>query len=103
MWPAKVELLIQLAKTLRCLEPAGVEKAELSLQSRGYNRIIIDKIKVPGWHYEVSTEGEYKSLKIGSANEYVRNEQHYTITYHIENAINFFKDHSEFYFNLIGA
>ena len=28
--------------------------------------------------------------------------QQFIITYHIENAINFFKDHSEFYFNLIG-
>ncbi len=82
--------------------PGGTERSEMPLRSGGYNRIIIDKIKVPGWHYEVSNEGEYKSIKIGSADQYVRNEQHYIISYHVENAINFFKDHSEFYFNLIG-
>ncbi|MEP7252315.1 MAG: DUF2207 domain-containing protein [Ginsengibacter sp.] len=82
--------------------PEGAEKAKRDLQSNGYNRIVIDDIKVPGWKYEVSNSGDYKSIKIGSANEYVRNDQQFVITYHIENAINFFKDHSEFYFNLIG-
>ena len=82
--------------------PAGTEKASLPLQSGGYNRIIIEDIKVPGWKYKVSNEGDYKTIKIGSADEYVRNDQQFIITYHIINAINFFKDHSEFYFNVIG-
>ena len=32
----------------------------------------------------------------------VEGEQQYIITYRVLNAINFFEDHSEFYFNLIG-
>lgn len=82
--------------------PQGADKAEMPLQSGGYNRIMIEDIKVPGWKYEINNEGNYKSIKIGSADEYVRNDQQFTISYHVENAINFFKDHSEFYFNIIG-
>ncbi|MEO8569114.1 MAG: DUF2207 domain-containing protein [Ginsengibacter sp.] len=82
--------------------PAGTEKASMPLQSGGYNRVIIEDIKVPGWRYDVSNEGDYKSIKIGSADEYVRDDQQFIITYRIINAINFFKDHSEFYFNVIG-
>ncbi len=82
--------------------PEGANRASMPLQADGYNRIIIDNINVPGWKYAVINEGDYKSIKIGSANEYIRNDQQFIITYHIENAINFFKDHSEFYFNLVG-
>ncbi len=82
--------------------PAGTEKASLPLQSGGYNRTTIEDIKVPGWKYEVSNEGDYKSIKIGSADEYIRDDQQFIITYHVLNTINFFKDHSEFYFNIIG-
>ncbi len=80
----------------------GTEKAERQLESDGYTRTIVDNIKVPGWDYDVSTDGDYKSIKIGSANKYVDGDQQYIITYRILNAINFFKDHSELYFNVIG-
>ncbi len=82
--------------------PKGVQQAERALQSGGYNRTMIEDITVPGRNYEVSTEGDYKSIKIGSADKYVDGDQEYVITYHVLNAINFFKDHSELYFNLIG-
>ena len=82
--------------------PDGVDKARMPMQSGGYNRIIIENIKVPGWKYEVRNEGDFKSIKIGSADKYIRSDQQFIITYHVENAINFFKNHSEFYFNLIG-
>jgi uncharacterized membrane protein len=82
--------------------PEGVETASLPLQSGGYNRVIIEDIEVPGWNYEVSNEGDYELIKIGSADKYIRNDQQFIITYHVLNAINFFKDHSEFYFNIIG-
>lgn len=82
--------------------PAGTEKADRALTSGGYTRTIIENIKVPGWNYEVSDDGNYKSIKIGSANKYVDGDQQYLISYRILNAINFFKDHSEFYFNVIG-
>lgn len=82
---------------------AGKEKAKTPLQSGGYNRIIIENIKVPDWKYEVSNNGDYKAIKIGSADQYINNDQQFVISYHILNAINFFNDHAEFYFNLIGT
>lgn len=82
--------------------PAGVEKAEFPMQSGGYNHTIVEGINVAGWDYDVSNEGDYKSIKIGSAKKNVGGDQEYIITYRISNAINFFKDHSEFYFNVIG-
>jgi uncharacterized membrane protein YgcG len=82
--------------------PEGSAKAERQMESGGYTRTIVDDINVVGWNYEVTNEGDYKSIKIGSAKNYVENDQQYIITYHILNAINFFKDHSELYFNVIG-
>ncbi len=82
--------------------PAGAQQAERPLQSGGYNRTVVENINVPGWNYDVSNDGDFKSIKIGSANKYVDGDQQYTISYHVLNAINFFKDHSELYFNLIG-
>lgn len=82
--------------------PAGQEKAGLSMESGGYRRTIVDHIKVRDWKFEVNNEGDYKVIKIGSANKYVEGDQEYIITYRVLNAINFFKDHSEFYFNIIG-
>ena len=80
----------------------GSEKAERQLESNGYTWTIVEDIKVPGWKYDVSTDGDDKSIKIGSANKYVDGDQQYEISYRILNAINFFKDHSELYFNVIG-
>ncbi|MEP6951166.1 MAG: DUF2207 domain-containing protein [Ginsengibacter sp.] len=83
--------------------PAGVEKARAATESGGYVHTIVDNIKVPGWDFDVSTEGNYREIKIGSESKTVDGDQQYLITYHVLNAINFFKDHSEFYFNVIGS
>jgi uncharacterized membrane protein len=82
--------------------PAGTEKANRQLESGGYAHTIIENIKVDRWNYDVSTQGDYKSVKIGSANKLVDGDQQYIIHYRVLNAINFFKDHSELYFNIIG-
>jgi uncharacterized membrane protein len=82
--------------------PPNSEKAERQLESGGYTRTMVEDIKVPGWNYDVSNDGDYKSIKIGSADKYVEGDQQYIITYRILNAINFFKDYSELYFNVIG-
>ncbi len=82
--------------------PAGVQQAERQMQSGGYTRTIIEDINVQGFKYEVSTSGDYKLIKIGSADKYVNGDQQYIITYRVLNAINFFKDHAEIYFNLVG-
>ncbi len=80
----------------------GSEKAERQLVSNGYTHTIIENIKVDGWEYEVNNDGDDKSIKIGSADKVVDGDQKYAIHYRILNAINFFKDHSELYFNLVG-
>ena len=82
--------------------PQGTEKANRQLESGGYSNTIIENISVDGWNYDVSTDGDYKSIKIGSADKLVDGDQQYTIHYRILNAINFFNDHSELYFNIIG-
>ena len=82
--------------------PAATEKANRQLESGGYAHTMIENISVDGWNYDVSTQGDYKLIKIGSANQLVDGDQQYVIRYRLLNAINFFKDHSELYFNVIG-
>jgi len=83
--------------------PEGIQKAKRQLGSGGYERTIVEDIKMPGWDFNVSTSGDDKNVKIGSAKKYVDGDQQYAINYRVLNAINFFDDgHSEFYFNLIG-
>lgn len=83
--------------------PAGVEKAKRQMESGGYAHIMIEDIKVEGWQYDVGTQGDYKSVKIGSADKLTDGDQQYIITYRVLNAINFFSDHAELYFNIIGT
>ncbi len=82
--------------------PEGTEKADRQLESGNYAHTIIENISVDGWNYKVSNEGDYKAIKIGSADKYVDGDQKYVIHYRILNSINFFKDYSELYFNIIG-
>jgi uncharacterized membrane protein len=82
--------------------PVASQKADRQLESGGYTLTIVDNIVVPGWKYDVSDDGNYESIKIGSGDKVVDGDQQYIITYRILNAINFFKDHSELYFNVIG-
>ena len=82
--------------------PAGTQKAERQLESNGYAQIFIEDIKVRDQDYSVSNSGNYKEIKIGSKNKYVDGLQQYIIHYRLLNAINFFKDHSELYLNIIG-
>jgi len=83
--------------------PPEIQKAKRQLESGGYERTIVEDIKVPGWDFDVSTQGNDKAVKIGSKNKYIDGDQQFMITYRVLNAINFFDDgHSEFYFNLVG-
>jgi len=82
--------------------PEGTEKADRQMESGGYAHTIIENIRVDGWNWEVNNEGDYKAIKIGSANKYVNGDQRYVIRYRMLNAINFFKEFSELYFNVIG-
>ena len=82
--------------------PAGIEKAERQMHANGYTRIFIENIKVPGHSFSTNKSGDYENIKIGSADKFVDGDQSYLIKYRILNAINFFKNHSELYFNVIG-
>ncbi|MEP6597193.1 MAG: DUF2207 domain-containing protein [Ginsengibacter sp.] len=82
--------------------PPGTEQARMPLRSGDSNQIILEDIKVKHWNFEVSSEGNYKMIKIGDPDKVVDGGQQYQISYHIVSAINLFKDHSEFYFNVIG-
>jgi uncharacterized membrane protein len=83
--------------------PEGTEKADRQLVSGGSTSIIIENLRVVnGWDYKVSTQGSYKEIRIGSADKFVTGAQEYVIRYRVLNAINFFKDFSELYFNIIG-
>lgn len=82
--------------------PEGEEKATRQLESGSEAHTIIENIKVDGWDYDVTTEGDFKSIKIGSKDKYVNGDQTYVIHYRILNTINFFKEYSELYFNVIG-
>ena len=83
--------------------PAGTEKADRPLTMGNSTRVIIENLRVVnGWDYSLSSEGNYKVIKIGSADKYVNGDQEYVIRYRVLNAINFFKDYSELYFNVIG-
>ncbi len=82
--------------------PKGSEKATMDMTSNGKKKTMIENISVDNWKYTVNTEGDYYNIKIGDKKEYVDGQQEYIIHYTIENAINFFSDKSELYFNLIG-
>ncbi|MBK8712532.1 MAG: DUF2207 domain-containing protein [Niastella sp.] len=82
--------------------PPGKEKANRQLESHGYAQTIIEDISVPGWKYSVSNTGNYKEIKIGDRKKYVDGDQQYIIKYKLLNAINFFKEKSELYLNIIG-
>lgn len=82
--------------------PAGVERAERQMIANGYTRIFIENIKVPGYETDVTKSGDYENIKIGSKDRMVDGDQHYIIHYRILNAINFFENHSELYYNLVG-
>lgn len=66
------------------------------------SRILRD-IKVEGFDFSTSTEGTNLVLKIGDADVYVEGRQVYRISYRVLNPLNFFEDHSEFYWDLLGT
>lgn len=82
--------------------PKGSEKADRQLESNGYAQTIIESINVENWNYSVSTSGNYRKIKIGDKKKTVFGLQQYVIRYRMLNAINFFKDKAELYFNIIG-
>ncbi|MBK8429040.1 MAG: DUF2207 domain-containing protein [Lewinellaceae bacterium] len=63
---------------------------------------ILRDIKVQGFQFSTSKEGNNLVLKIGDPDIYVDGRQVYHITYRVLNPLNFFEEHSEFYWDLMG-
>ncbi|MEO6682621.1 MAG: DUF2207 domain-containing protein, partial [Ginsengibacter sp.] len=80
----------------------GTEKANQQLVSGNKIRLIVKDIKVKGYNYETIIEDDLVKIRIGDENIEVNNHQQYIISYTVLNSINFFENHSELYFNLVG-
>lgn len=54
------------------------------------------------WQYTTEKQGNIVNIRIGDPKRYVEGLQTYVITYRVENAILFFDDHDELYWNVTG-
>jgi hypothetical protein len=54
------------------------------------------------WKYRVSKKDHVIYVRIGDPKRFVKDRQSYVITYEVENAILFFDDHDELYWNVTG-
>jgi uncharacterized membrane protein len=54
------------------------------------------------WKYKVSKKDHMIHVRIGDPKRFVKDRQTYVITYEVENAILFFNDHDELYWNVTG-
>ncbi|MCO6498086.1 MAG: DUF2207 domain-containing protein [Chitinophagaceae bacterium] len=82
--------------------PEGLEKAEAAWEYNGYRYVNIKDVKVRYAKYKVSSTGDNQTIRIGDENRLVTRDQYYEISYTMEGAVNFFKDYSELYLNVIG-
>ncbi len=67
------------------------------------NRLHIFNVKTPGFKHKIYRKNGYVVIRIGNPYRYVRNDVTYTISYSITGAVTFFKNHSRFYYNVIGT
>jgi uncharacterized membrane protein len=54
------------------------------------------------WKYSVSKKGNLVYIRIGDPNKYLEGNHTYVITYEVENALLYFNDHDELYWNVTG-
>jgi uncharacterized membrane protein len=54
------------------------------------------------WKYQVKKTGHMINIRIGHPKKFVEGDKTYVITYEVENAILFFNDHDELYWNVTG-
>ncbi len=81
----------------------GGGAAARAFKSRGNEiRLFITELDVPEWPHETYKDLGYEFVKIGSPGKRVNGAQRYEIRYKVYNGINFFDDHSEIYWNVIG-
>jgi uncharacterized membrane protein YgcG len=82
--------------------PSTTQKANLRYTSKGYNETFVKRIKIDDWEFSTEKQGDYINIRIGSEDKTISGKQRFVIRYRVINAINFFDDHSEFYYNIIG-
>lgn len=71
------------------------------VNGQSVSRIIRD-IRVEGFKFSTSKQQNNLILKIGDADTWVEGVQTYRIRYRVLNPLNFFEDHTEFYWDLLG-
>ncbi|MGB9630090.1 MAG: DUF2207 domain-containing protein, partial [Thermodesulfobacteriota bacterium] len=62
---------------------------------------VVDSSRKP-WKYQVKKTGPTIYIRIGDPKRYVKGKQTYVISYQVENAVLFFEDHDELYWNVTG-
>lgn len=78
------------------------ETADRPLSLSGNYKYDIYDVNVPGENVKIYKEGNYLIIRIGDPDKYVYGDKKYTIYYKVYGGINFFQNHSEFYWNLAG-
>lgn len=68
-----------------------------------YQELIVKNIQVENWSFSQERQGNELILKIGDPDIYVNGKQTYVIRYRVENGLNFFDDHAEFYWDVLGT
>jgi len=88
--------------TFDTITPENRNEYALGATSTGKYNVLIDSINVEGYNFSVIDNGYNKSIRIGSADQYISGAHKYIIKYTVWGAINDFVDHSEFSWNIIG-
>lgn len=72
------------------------------MEGKTIERILQD-VSVDGFKFTTSKENNNLVIKIGDADKYVDGTQVYRLHYHVLNPLNFFDDHIEFFWDLLGS
>lgn len=82
--------------------PSEVDKLLWEMEPGTFLNTTISMVDVSKREFLVRTEGDFKVVRIGSANKFVNGDQQYKIHYRVLNAIMFFENHAELCLNIIG-
>ncbi|HUR30884.1 MAG TPA: DUF2207 domain-containing protein, partial [Saprospiraceae bacterium] len=63
----------------------------------------LKNVKTPGYNFSTSRDGDNYVLVIGDRDTYVNGRQKYVIRYRLINGLLYFKDHGQFYWDMLGS
>lgn len=117
----EVEIKINEDSSINVIEKIDYNFGENAKNKHGIYRDIINKYKARGgnfnlvisdievvdangydYNFIVSDKGKFKSIKIGDVDVLVSGKLKYIIKYKVENALNYFDEHDELYWNATG-